>query len=358
MMNAYKHYYERRLQLGKELNKKKVIYLDTNYWLNLRDVVLERNKKPNWKKLFEILASEVEDGKAVLPISRETVIEVASQSDPQTFSKTVEIIDQLSTGVCVIPPDERRQEEIFNVVRALTQDVSKFPSLSNSVWTRFNFCICSVHEVLPTIVGNQEKINWIDETWNRTMLQQTNDMGISKIRSLPRFPDLSSILNERKIALAGSVNSRKEIYLSELVHILDECRYIIDQLVNQGRIGFSKTLDRTNLIDDLHEEASEMIYSLCKDNEAVDELPSFHIITTIISAVCWDRARKFKRTDWLDFSHAEAAIPYSDVFMTEKSLKAVLTRSDIAMNHIYRCTIISSVEDAVKCLASKSYSQC
>jgi hypothetical protein len=43
-----------RLRLGREIGKRKKIYLDTKYWLLLRDAVLERAKN---KHLFELLFS-------------------------------------------------------------------------------------------------------------------------------------------------------------------------------------------------------------------------------------------------------------------------------------------------------------
>ncbi len=48
-----------RLQLGEKFNSYKKIYLDTKYWLELRDVILRRQENKNFVKLLELLHNGV-----------------------------------------------------------------------------------------------------------------------------------------------------------------------------------------------------------------------------------------------------------------------------------------------------------
>lgn len=46
--------------------------------------------------------------------------------------------------------------------------------------------------------------------------------------------------------------------------------------------------------------------------------------------------------------HAAAAVGYCDAFFTERSLANVLTRSDLAFDKLYECTVVSAPEAALQ----------
>ncbi|MGB6223655.1 MAG: hypothetical protein WBG04_21665, partial [Haloferula sp.] len=52
--------------------------------------------------------------------------------------------------------------------------------------------------------------------------------------------------------------------------------------------------------------------------------PTFTIRAAFAAAVRWDQRRKYKRNDFHDFGHAAAALPYFDIFATERSLRHLL----------------------------------
>lgn len=89
----------KRLELGRELLSVKKIYLDTKFWLFLRDIRTERKVHEQLSLLLELLRTLVKDGLAICPISADTFIEVFKQTDSITRRATVEIIDELSKGI-------------------------------------------------------------------------------------------------------------------------------------------------------------------------------------------------------------------------------------------------------------------
>ncbi len=49
-----------------------------------------------------------------------------------------------------------------------------------------------------------------------------------------------------------------------------------------------------------------------------------------------------------DHQHAAAAVGYCDAFFTERSLANILTRSDLALDKLYDCTVVSTPEAALQ----------
>src|SRR5258706_4846377 len=111
----------KRLDLGRELQSAKKIYLDTKFWLFLRDLRLERRADEHLVRLLERLTDLVKKGLAVCPISADTFMEVFKQTDSTTRRVTVRIIDELSKGIGLMQPEERIQLELLHFVREKTR---------------------------------------------------------------------------------------------------------------------------------------------------------------------------------------------------------------------------------------------
>ena len=107
-----------RLQLGSEIKDIKKIYLDTNYWLELRDADLCRSRKESFINLLSLLKNAVKSGKVICPISDENFYEILLQSDPKTLKASIRLIDELSRGVALISTNERIQFEVLSFLHS------------------------------------------------------------------------------------------------------------------------------------------------------------------------------------------------------------------------------------------------
>lgn len=85
-----------RLQLGQDIQNCRKIYLDTNYWIELRDGILGRQKNNDYVKLLNLLRQAVAAEKLLCPISDENFNEILQQSDPTTLKASAKLIDELS----------------------------------------------------------------------------------------------------------------------------------------------------------------------------------------------------------------------------------------------------------------------
>ncbi|MCH7666803.1 MAG: hypothetical protein IH936_12830 [Acidobacteria bacterium] len=78
----------KRYQLGQIVMEKERIYLDTNFWIGLRDVKLGKDCDPRYSTLLGLLLSLVESERAVVPLTNHLADEIFRQKDKQTRATT------------------------------------------------------------------------------------------------------------------------------------------------------------------------------------------------------------------------------------------------------------------------------
>ena len=95
---------QRRLEWKSELNNSIKIYLDTNYWLQLRKEAESDN--PEQQKLLKLMYRLSDENKCIFPLSDITFWEILKQSDKSSRGRTFELVDRLSGGFSIIQSDE------------------------------------------------------------------------------------------------------------------------------------------------------------------------------------------------------------------------------------------------------------
>jgi hypothetical protein len=91
-----------------------------------------------------------------------------------------------------------------------------------------------------------------------------------------------------------------------------------------------------------------LLVAAMKTERGTATLRTLHIETCLHAAVRWNKGQKFKANDFFDYQHASAAVGYCDAFFTERSLCSVLTRSDLALDKLYNCTVVATPEAALE----------
>ncbi|WP_454456623.1 hypothetical protein [Thauera phenylacetica] len=64
------------------------------------------------------------------------------------------------------------------------------------------------------------------------------------------------------------------------------------------------------------------------------------------AALRWNRSQKLNANDMFDFHHAEAALGYCDVLLTDGPMHALLRQRNLAIERDFPCRVMSSVEEA------------
>jgi len=88
-----------RIALGKALTCKTLVYLDTNYWIMLRQAANDAEANRAHTGLLDMLRRRVASGVLLCPISASTFLELMKQADPRSRLSTSSLIDELSRGV-------------------------------------------------------------------------------------------------------------------------------------------------------------------------------------------------------------------------------------------------------------------
>src|SRR5436190_7136912 len=130
---AFKH-----RELERELGGRKLLYLDTNHWINLRHVVLKSpSERPVYRDILRILVKFRREGRICCPISFLMFVELMKQSDPRTRLITAKLMDALSGGLCLQFRLEIGRIELRQFF--LKSLVGRKQELRAWVWTKVGF---------------------------------------------------------------------------------------------------------------------------------------------------------------------------------------------------------------------------
>jgi hypothetical protein len=110
------YYKNLQLELSNNVINKKVVYLDTKFWVVLRDGLLHPEKNAFATELLKLSESLFENGTCIFPISEDVFMEVMKQTDSTTLKATIQLIDKLSNGITLISFDERFKLEVLSFI--------------------------------------------------------------------------------------------------------------------------------------------------------------------------------------------------------------------------------------------------
>jgi len=343
-------------RLAASLTGKVKLYLDQNYWILLRDANLDGRGTSQIHSLLEALRQGVTAGNLVCPVAESTFFELMKQKDPTTRHATVSLIDELSTGVCLRPHDERVLLEVRHLFR-LGAGYS-VESAESHVWTRLAYILGVFHPVLPHLEDSEEadiRRRFFDFMWSIPLARVVEQLDVSK-RPFPDTGPVVELINAANERHAPSITTFRSLYL-------DEVRGALDELVPAGLLALAE-LGRESGHDappsDIASESKRrqlvhsLLYKALEKPQVTKALRTSCIHSTCFAALRWDKQRKLKPNDLLDFRHAAAAVGYCDGFLTEKPLRSLLCQKHLGIGDIFACKVMDSPTEAIQWLAARS----
>ena len=351
------HIKRKILSLGESISALTKVYLDTKFWVDLRNVALGRSIDANLRPLLDLLRSLVASGRVICPISTEIFLEIFRQSDPTTLAASVRLIDQLSHGICLLNEHERIGTETGHFFRTYSGGTDKIYPLKHLVWTKVAYVFGLV---TPNYTNEDLKSQgldvalqkvFFDEMW-QTDLSDFLVVSNGKLR-MPDMPDISGSLNDGKLSNLQEYTSFHDLFLIELKGVLDICRPIfadVMRAIYQGDTGKTPT-DQEIAADKSGDWIANAIYECFRLGKVSDELPILRVGSSLHAAVRWDVSRKYKRNDCADFRHATAAVPYYDYFLTERSLSLLLSDGNMKLRDYFGCVALPDAEGAFAVLS-------
>jgi hypothetical protein len=318
-------------ELAAKIATKITIYLDTNHWVNLRHVFLQRpTAKPEYGEALTLLQSLVSHGIACCPVSSSIFEELMKQSDLDTRRATAKLMDTLSGGVCLqFLLKLARREWRHNV----WQVVLGAPALrSFPVWTGAGFWAAQ-DDLLRDISFWVDKPEgsiaaWVDLTWS---------MGFEAAQGIPDFTPVPDSMIDDFVALMNDAHERAKAALASF-----------DEIRRRVKVDLLDALKDDFFNEPLPDPKPDMlpttIFSAFVDEHDPWILPPLQIYASVAAAVMKSN-RVVRRNDALDFTHAASAIPYCSAFFCDNPMKHFLTCAPLALDKAYGTRILGSPDE-------------
>lgn len=347
-------------KLGQIVCQRTLIYLDLKYWINLRNVMLNKPVDGHYTRLFDLLSKEAARGAVICPLSFWVFQELLKQEDAASRRATAALIDKLSNGVAFMPHGELVAQEILHFIRKVSlhyRNTTQWP-IHECIWTRTVSFLPDRIPVWGDEVPQEDQLlvqkNWEDFNFF-VPLEGLMENAPPIPRELIRVGYNVADINRRKLDVRNQHRSFKSIFLAELMHTIKENEdnwyevlaylYFLETGKEEPRINSDQ------LTEEEARPARNLIWWAFKKNKITDELPSYHIPAALFAASCWDGSKRLTENDIFDFYHAQIGIPYCDIVLTELSLKTLVCSQHLRLDRIYNTEIIADPAEAAQRIA-------
>lgn len=325
------------IQAGQTIKHPKKLYLDTKFWIHLRD----RDTSESASRLYSAIRKKVKSKELVCPTSPALLRELVLQEDVSTLRQTSKLMDEFSCGIS------------FNTQEAIigTEIAHLFNKLHGN----------EVHELEDLVWGLHLDVfaTFLPETLKNLFLSnhgagRLHSASIEEIvfdlkfKEFPRRNNvvITKTLNRDIEAYAHEVTSFSKVFESEAVGIADVFSPIFPEIIRSMALKegvFDGGFPTQREIDD----ARSVLATVLLKSPQATKLRTMYILSSMHAAVRWDKYRKFKANDLPDFIHAANALGYCDYFFTEKSLKSLVEQKHIALDKVFDCKIESDINAAI-----------
>ena len=357
------YYKSLRLKLSEQVLDKKIIYLDTKFWVLMRKGLLDPIDYPLESKLLKLAIELSSQGECIFPISKDVFLEVIKQTDEKTLKATAELIDRLSQGISSISSEERIKLELLHYWYSITGKHAY--RTDQLVWTKLSFLMEELKFEISEISKEDNRIlqkSFMDQRWSISLKKIISVILESGGMKSDLHLKIADKLNDGKFKHADEAKSFNQMFLNEVGGIIDEYR---DDLADMISYIYSQETGLTETEDEFKQHRNETkklmgnaIYNIFRLNKVTVEMPFINILSSLYAAVRWDKQQKFQDNDFYDFRHATTALPYCDYFFTEKRLMHLLTQKSLSFDKLYECEIQSNVNKVIatlRGLVAKTY---
>ena len=186
---------------------------------------------------------------------------------------------------------------------------------------------------------------FFDHLWHITLEELCGLISLQVLNEAPRMPDLSKLLNEDAELRRDEMASFQSLFLEEIYFSLD---YISPILIDAMKYVYTKGTGgaRSESKSESETEAQatsivNLVRHLFRLKKEGDNFPTLKVGAGVHAAVRMDRRRRFVANDYIDFRHAQAAVPYCNYFFTENNLRHLLNINTLSYDKEYNCEIVS-----------------
>jgi hypothetical protein len=346
----------RTAAIGEAIESRRKLYLDTRYWVFLRDAALGRAKRPEHAFILARIRDLVKRGVAICPVSDVAYIELTAQSDDETRAATGELWDELSLGVALLSEQLRVRCELENFLRHPAEESARH-TLRAQVWTRACYVLGPIvpdNDSVPAQQLQAIQKATVDSLWELRFSDLMRDSS-AHLAASRRFNEAAEKINmemrrfqhevpslEKAFAaeISGVLSVHKDHIASVLVAMFEERGNRLDQTSKKQFVEFKQRMEQV-LVNAFRYAKAKM----------ATRLPSVYIHASCHAAIRMDVKRKFNGNFLRDLHHGTAGAGYHDALFTETPLRVLLTAGNVAVDKMFGCRILSDEADVVRYLA-------
>jgi len=217
--SVWEHIRLKRISLASLLQSRTVIFLDLNYWIRLRDAKLGRPAEKVFIDMLDIARDLVSSDICVFPITDSVFHEVRKQSGDR-LKETLNLIDELSQGVCIHNRSTRVDCEILDFLQPSGDKVTA----KEFLWTRPYFLfINKMPRDTPFDQDTEIRIQqrYADDMWKKGFADLIDELSNIEGFAGAIFEDKSDILNEGKAINTDEYNNFHELFMNEVAGTID-----------------------------------------------------------------------------------------------------------------------------------------
>ncbi|MEI1280239.1 hypothetical protein V6Z05_18045 [Leptospira venezuelensis] len=339
-----------RMKMSERVKGRKKIYLDTKYWIRLRDVSMGESKSPEDQQIFDLINRLVTNKKIIIPLSSTLYVELFLQKDLSTRKRTAILMDAFSEGIAIDFDYDLYTNEIIYL----------FTKYSNKEFhiERDNFCWVSIGQIIgqtyltksqldkdqalafqKTLIDLQSNLKMIDLV-DLLENKEPTDYASDKV-------NLASKLNSDKESLNQSKSNFQKIFLDEIGGMVSISEPFVKEAMSRlfeevhGRLPDNEEPESIK-------NMMNMIYNLFMHEKINEELPAYRILAGLNANVrCGYNKIKFEANDFDDFRHAASSLPYYDYFFTENNLSHLLNHKPTNYASLYNTVVKSKSKDVL-----------
>lgn len=227
---------------GRSIVERERVYLDTRFWILLREVHLGRKHDSDLSSLLSVLRARTAGREIICPISENTFHEILRQQDPKTRAATAELVDELSEGACLIPMVDRLEYEIRHWTYTYLGYVNPYSQDCN-VWTKRAWAF---GVEIPYETGFDESTElvvqkaFLDRMWS-TPLVVAADTIVENTPTGPEFDEKAQFeaaaarINESNAEHAEDFKSFPSLYRAEFIGALESLVHKAARLLREHR---------------------------------------------------------------------------------------------------------------------------
>ena len=344
------HVRRRVIKLGEWVMARDRVYLDKCFWIHLRAARTNSPSPLGASDLLASLAAGVAAGRLICPISDALFLELMKQTDPASRSATAELIDELSCGITLSPEPTRVATEVAHFFHASVGH-SVHP-LEHLVWTKVPYILGVQHPVAAAFPEDEQLViqkAFFDHLWEVSLSTMVGTIGSAWPLDSP-FADLASRLNRDNAAHAPSMKSFAQVYRDEINGVLELAAPIAaDVLHDMARKALGPSIqpsadERLTTI----KQCLGLLRAAVRKPVGKRALRTLHVGALLHAALRWNRTQQLDANDLFDFHHAEAALGYCDVLLTDGPMHTLLLQRHLAIERDFPCRVMSSVAEAAE----------